>query len=107
MAPVELVGFAWRKTQRDIGRRGRLPAFLAPPPGVTSHRIVAAVIAATAQLFEDPDQCQLLTSRFSRVRRKQPVKFDCPSSELWPRLHLPLILEGGLSRPQHLPNRVP
>ena len=107
VAPVELVGFARRKTQRDISGRGRLPAFFAPPPGVTPHRIVAALIAAAAQLFEDPDQRQLFTGGFSHVRRKQAVKFYCPSSELWPRLHLPLILEGGFSRTQNLPDRVP
>lgn len=107
MAPVELVGFAWGKAQRDISHRGRLPAFFAPPPGVTPHGIVTAVIAAAAQLFEDPDQCQLFTSRFGRVRRQQSVKLYCPSSQLWPRLHLPLVLERDLSRPQHLPNRVP
>src|SRR4051812_47767432 len=107
VAPVELIGFAWGKAQRDISGRGRLPAFFAPPPGVTPHRIVTAVIAAAAQLFEDPDQRQLFTSRFGRVRRQHPVKLYCPSTQLWPRLHLPLVLEGGLSRPQHLPNRVP
>lgn len=53
-------------------------------------------IAAAAQLFEDPDQRQLCTSRFSRVCRQQPVKLYCPSSQLWPRLHLPLVFEGGL-----------
>src|SRR4051794_12851996 len=107
VAPVELIGFAWSKTQRDISGCGRLPAFLAPAPGVTPHRIVTAVVPAAAQLLEDPDQRQLFTSRFSRVRRQQPVKLYCPSSQLWPRLHLPLVLERGLSRPQNLPNRVP
>src|SRR5262245_6754967 len=56
VAPVELVGFAWRKTQRDISGGRRLSAFFAPTPGVTPHGIVPAVIAAAAQLFEDPDQ---------------------------------------------------
>src|SRR3981189_3352385 len=34
VAPVELIGFARRKAQRDVCRRRRLPALLAPPPGV-------------------------------------------------------------------------
>lgn len=97
VAPVEPVGFARRKAQRDISRRGRLPALLAPAPGVTPHGIVTTVIAATAQLFEDPDQRQLLASGFGRARRQQGVKFRRPSSELGPRLHLTLILERGLS----------
>src|ERR1700752_5303097 len=102
-----MVGFAWCKGQRDVSRCCRLPTLLAPPPGVTPHRIVTAVVAAAAQLFEDPDQRQLFTSRLGRVRRKQPVKFYCPSSQLWPRLDLQLVLERGLFRPQHLPDRVP
>jgi hypothetical protein len=54
--------FAWRKTQWDVGRRRRLPALPAPTPGVTPHSIVTAVITASAQLFEDPDQRQLFAS---------------------------------------------
>jgi hypothetical protein len=107
VAPVELVGFAWGKAQRDISRRARLPAFFAPPPGVTPHGIVSAVVAAPAQLFENPDQRQLFTSWFGRVRRQQPVELRCPPPQLWSWLHLPLVLEGGLSGPQHLPDRVP
>lgn len=45
--------------------------------------------------------------RHCRIRCQQSVKLYCPSSQLWPRLHLPLVLERGLSRPQHLPDRVP
>ena len=86
VAPVELVGFSGRKAQRDIGRSGRLPALLAPSPGVTPHGIVTAVIAAPAQLFEDPDQRQLFASGFGRVRRQQSVELRCPSSQLRPRL---------------------
>jgi len=33
---------------------------LGPSPGVAAQRIVAAVIAAPAELLEDPDQRQLL-----------------------------------------------
>lgn len=58
----------WGKAQRDIIGRGRLPAFFAPQLGVTRRRIVTAVIAAAAQLFEDPYQRWLFTSRFGRVR---------------------------------------
>ena len=93
MAPVELVGFSRRKAQRDVGRSRRLSALLAPPPGVTPHGIVAAVIAAPAQLFEDPDQRQLLTSGLGRIRRQQSVEFCCPSSQLRPRLDNTLVLE--------------
>ena len=91
---VELAGFARRKAQRNVSRSGGLPALLAPPPGVTAHSIVTAIIAATAQFFEDPDQRQLFTSRFSRVHRQQPVELRCPSPQPWPRLHQTLVLEN-------------
>ena len=93
MAPVELVGFSRCKAQRDVGRSRRLSALLAPPSGVTPHGIVAAVIAAPAQFFEDPDQCQLLASGFGRIRRQQSVELCCPSSQLRARLHNTLVLE--------------
>jgi hypothetical protein len=41
------------------------------------------------------------------ARTESPREFYCTSSQLWRRLHLPLVLEGGLSRPQHLPDCVP
>ena len=107
VAPVELVGFSRRKAQRDVGRSRRLSALLAPPSGVTAHGVVAAVIATPAQLFEDPDQRQLLASSLGRIRRQQSVELCCPSSQLRPRLDNTLVLERGLSRPQHLPDRVP
>ena len=93
MAPVELVGFSRRKAQRDVGRSRRLSALLAPPSGVTAHGVVTAVIAAPAQLFEDPDQRQLLASGLGRIRRQQSVEFCCPSSQLRPRLDHTLVLE--------------
>ena len=105
MAPVELIGLSRRKAQRDVGRSGRLPALLAPSPGVTPHGVVTTVIAAPAQLFEDPDQRQLLASGLGRVPCQQSVEFCCPPPQLWPRLYQPLVLERGLSRPQHLPDR--
>ena len=55
VAPVELIGFPGRKTQRHIGRRCRLPAIFGPFAGIAAHRIVAALVATTAQLLEDAD----------------------------------------------------
>src|ERR1700722_1245683 len=93
MAPVELIGFARRKAQRDVGRSRGFSALLAPPSGVTAHGVVTAVIAATAQLFEDPYQRQLLASSLGRVPCQQSVEFCCPSSQLRPRLDNTLVLE--------------
>jgi hypothetical protein len=55
VAPIELVGFPGSKAQRDIGRSRCLPMLLGPSPGVAAQRIVATVIAAPAELLEDPD----------------------------------------------------
>src|SRR5579864_3051848 len=55
VAPVELIGFPGRKTQRHIGRRCRLPAIFGPSAGIAAHSIVAALVATTAQLLEDAD----------------------------------------------------
>lgn len=82
------------------------PDQVASRPAKPHQRRFPAVVAAAAQFFEDPDQCQVLTSRFGRVRRQQPVELRCPSPQLWPWLRQPLVLEGGLSRPQHLADRV-
>ena len=48
VAPVELIGFPGRKTQRHIGRRCRLSTIFGPLAGITAHRVVAARIATTA-----------------------------------------------------------
>ena len=55
VAPVELVGFAWRKAQRNVGRGRGGAALLGPSPGIAAHGIVAALIATPAQFLEDPD----------------------------------------------------
>lgn len=45
-----------------------------------------ADIVPPAQLFEDPDQRQLLASGLDCIRRQQSVELRCPSSQLWSRL---------------------
>src|SRR6266567_228267 len=82
MAPVKLISFSRRKAQRDVSRSRRLSALLAPPSGVTAHGVVTTVIAAPAQLFEDPDQRKLLASSLGRIPCQQSVEFSCPSSQL-------------------------
>jgi hypothetical protein len=83
-----------------------LPALLRPSPGVAPHRIVAAVIAASAQLLEEPDQRQLLAGGLDRIAGQQVVELRRPSPELRPRLDLALVLERRLARSQHPPDRV-
>src|SRR6478752_115513 len=52
MAPVELVGFSWSEAQRNKGCSCCLPALLGPSPRVATHRIIAALISASAQFLE-------------------------------------------------------
>jgi len=47
---------------------------LRPLPGVSTQGIVAALIAAPAQLLENPDQRQPFASRFGRIGFQSLVK---------------------------------
>jgi len=91
VAPIELVGFPRREAQRDVGRRRRLPALLGPSPGVAPYGIVAAVIAASAQFLENPDQRQLLAEGLGRIAFQQFIELRRPSPQLRPRLHVSLV----------------
>ena len=107
VAPVELVGFAGCEAQRHEGRRRRriLPA---PPSGrVAPHRIIAAGIAETAQLFEDAHQRQPFPAPPRRVRCQKPFQLLPPRPQLRLRLHPPLVSERGLARADHLPHDLP
>ena len=107
VAPVELVGFAGCEAQRHEGRRRRciLPA---PPSGrVAPHRIIAAGIAETAQLFEEAHQRQPFPTRPRRVRCQKPFQLLPPRPQLRLRLHPPLVSERGLARADHLPHDLP
>jgi len=58
--PVELVGFARRKRQGDVGFRRRARVLLAPAPRIAANRVVAALVAERTQLLVDADQRQPL-----------------------------------------------
>jgi hypothetical protein len=107
VAPVELVGFPRGEAQRYVSRsRPRSPLF-GPRPRIAADRVVAPVISAPAQLFEDPDQRQLFPSRLNRIACQRRAELARPPAKLRSRLHLPLILKRRLARPQHLADRVP
>jgi hypothetical protein len=78
VAPVELVRLARRKAQRYAGFGGRRTARGPPLPGVAPDSIVAALITETAQLLENADQRQPLTTRFALIRQQQLIKLLAP-----------------------------
>src|SRR4029077_2966009 len=93
VAPVELVGLSRSEAQRDVRRRRRSPMLLGPSPGVAAQSIIAAVIAAPAELLEDPDQRQLLASRLGRVAFQQFVELSLGrTAATWGRR--PLLVIG-------------
>ncbi|SDK65561.1 hypothetical protein SAMN05428953_11879 [Mesorhizobium muleiense] len=107
MTPVELVGLARCKTQRNVGLGHgaaaiRRPALSMPPP-----RTVAAVIAEAAKLLENTDQRQPLPLRFGRVCRQQQIQLLTPGSHPGIRLMLALVAELRLARTQDLAHHLP
>ena len=69
VAPVELVGLAGRVVERDIGLGGDRAAVLRPGSGKPAHRIVATLVAETAQFLEDADQRQPFPRRLACIHR--------------------------------------
>ena len=53
VAPVKLVGFARRKTQRHVGFRCRRTASPTPSAGVATHRVISTLVAKTVQFLEE------------------------------------------------------
>src|SRR3954454_23812498 len=107
VAPVELVGLARREAQGHVGFRGRRTARGAPLPGIASYRIVAALVSEPAQLFENADQRQPLTTRLALVRKQQVIKLFAPRIDPSQRLAVSLVPELGRLRPNHLAHDFP
>ena len=107
VAPVELIGLARRKTQRNEGANRRRRAIALPDPGVAPHRVVAAFVAATAQGLENPDQRQPFAARLRLVRRQQLIQRVLPRADPRQRLLLALVTKLRRLRPQNLPNDLP
>ena len=102
MAPVELVSFARRKTQRHIripctGRLLTMPAVRIAP-----DRIIAALISGGAQRLEYPDKGQAFARRLCCIGRQQPLKLILPGAQLGKRLGFTLVMKFRLARTQDL-----
>ena len=93
MAPVELVGFAGREAQRNIGWRGSSPAHFPPALGVAPHRIVAAIESKIAQRLEKANQRQPLPPRLNLVRGQKLIKLLSPGAKLRHRLNAAFVAE--------------
>src|SRR5271166_4489613 len=76
-------------------------------PRVSPNGIVAALIAATAQVLEYPDRRQPFAAGLRLVRRQQLIKIVLPRANPRQRLLLALVAELGRLRPQNLPHHLP
>src|SRR6516164_1787600 len=107
VAPVELVGFPGRKTQRHIRSGRRLTSILGPSSGVAANRIVAAIVAAIPQLLEHPDQRQTFTRRLRVIGQQQLIERVAPSANLGERLIFSVVAKLRRARADHLPHDLP
>jgi hypothetical protein len=106
MAPVELVGLARIEAQRNIGAGRRFLRRLRPVRSVAPHGIIAAAIAAVAQLFVDPDQRQALPLRPSGILGQHLVQLRPPGIDLRPGLRRVVVGELGRARADDLAHRI-
>ena len=74
VAPVELVGFAGREGQRNIGLRRGSPARFPPTLGIAPNSIITAVEPKIAQRLENPHQRQPLPRGLGLVRRQKLIQ---------------------------------
>jgi hypothetical protein len=92
--PVELVGLARRKPQRDE-HRTLLRARPAPIPHMALHTVIGARVALGAQQLKQPLRCQPLARRPPAVRIEQSVKPRDKRSKPGLRLHPALVAKLG------------
>ncbi len=107
VAPVELVGLARIEAQRHERRRPSRAAFAPPGRGVSPDSVIAAIVAHTAEVLEDPQQRHPLAEAARSIRGEEPLELLAPGPELRMRLNAALVLERGLLGPQNLPHNLP
>src|SRR6185369_1465813 len=107
VAPVELVGLARREAQGYVGFGSRRTARGAPLPGIASYRVVAALVTEPAQLLENADQRQPLTTRLALVCKQQVIKLFAPPVNPRQRLASAFVPKLGRLRPNHLAHDLP
>ena len=100
-------GLARREDQRHKRVRHASRSRRAPPLRVAPHAIVAALIALSPEVVEDPRQPEPIPLRPLLVRLQHRFEPLDKRPQLRKRLHRPLIAECRLAAPQDLPHRVP
>ena len=107
VAPVELVGLSRIEAQRHEGSRRSRAARAPPGRGVAPDGVIAAFVAQTAQVLEDPQQRHPLAPAARSIRGEETLELLAPRPELRMRLNAALVLEHGLLGPQNLPHNLP
>ena len=106
VAPVELVRFARRERQRNVGVRRRTRVLLAPVRRIAANRVVASIVTEAAQLLVNANQRQPLARRFALVVLKQRLQSLSPWPDRGKRLSRPFIMELGRVRADDLPHHL-
>jgi hypothetical protein len=105
--PVELVGLARRKAQRNISVSCRAGALLPPGDRVAPDRRVASFVAKSAEILKNLDQRQPFARRLSVVLVKQALELLSPRADPRQRLLRSFVVKLGRIRTQDFPNDLP
>jgi hypothetical protein len=98
MAPIELVGLAWSKSEGYIGLRQCRTALLAPTYRIAANRVVAPAITKSAQFFEQPNKRQPFACRLIFVRKQQAIQPIPPWPDFGKWLRRAFVTELGRIR---------
>jgi hypothetical protein len=107
VTPIELVGLARRKTQRNVGVRRCPRALLSPGYCIASDRRIAASISKCTQILKNPDQRQTFARSSAVVLTKQTLELRPPGPNPRQRLLRALVVKLGGVRPDDFPNHLP
>lgn len=107
MAPVELVCFAGIEAQRNIGVGRRFPRRLRPSGRIPPDSIIAAAIAAIAELLVNPDDGQTVPLWPPGILGQHLIQIGTPGIDLRAGLRCAVIGELRLARADDLAHRIP
>ena len=99
VTPIELVGLARSKAQRNVGVRRGARALLPPGDRIAPDCRVTASISKSAQILENPNQRQTLARGLTVVLSKQGLELLPPGANSRQRLLRALVVKLGGVRP--------